>query len=142
MKMATWTEINGKVGTNGSPLTKCLTMSEVLNADSRIHIKGDYSANKLVALDDVVALTENTIRFEARSSSRINWRSTYPLGSNITAVLDYRDLNGSLRSYSFLMSSGSSSALVDLSSPMREFAGININTRKDSVYYYLVSELI
>lgn len=142
MKMATWAEINGKIGTNGSPLTKCPTAGEILSSGRQVSVKGGHPSHQLIPLDDVAALTENIIHFEPRSSDRINWRSTYPLASNITAVLDYRDSNGSLRQYSFVMSSGSSSASIYLSTPMREYAGININTQKDSIYYYSVRELI
>lgn len=140
MKMATWAEINGKVGTNGSPLTKCPTMREVLNADSRIHIKGSYSANKLVALDDVVALMENIIHIQIYSSNRIYWRSTYPLASNISATMDYINVYGDLSRYSFVMSVGQISKTIDLSFSIREYAGITINTSCDDSYYYSIDD--
>lgn len=140
MKMATWAEVNGKVGTHGTPLAKCPTMREVVNAGSHIHIKESYSANKLVTLDEVTKLTENVISFEMWSSSTIRWSSQYALASTIIAHIEYVDQYIQTCNYDILMSSGKSGDREELPSPMREFKSVYINVKNDSAYYYEVKK--
>ena len=88
-KIATWSEINSKVGTSGSPSNKCPTKSEIL-ATGKVSISGNYLNNQLVQLEDITRKSKptNLIRINYTRDGEIRWASDYSLESDITVEMN------------------------------------------------------
>lgn len=139
-RIATRADVNSLFGTNAIPLSQCPKKSDILYLAPHACIKGDYSYNQAVQLDDIVVLKENVISFEMWSSSTVRWSSTYPLASTIIAHVGYVDFNIQTRDYAILCSAGKSGDREELAYPMREFKSVYINIKQDETYYYTVKK--
>jgi hypothetical protein len=135
-KLATWAEVNSRVGSGGTPAGKCPTKAEVL-ATGKATVAGSYASNQLVQLVDVnTARSDNKVSVSATITGNregtIRVAAAYPVASSITVYGSWTDDMGGRGTFSVLIGAGEVSGYttVYLSSSYIQ----NVNASAESIY--------
>lgn len=112
-KIATWSDVNSKIGTSGSPSSKCPTKNEILATDKAV-ISGSYSTQQLVDINNITKKRIiNTYTGRWASSEEYQCDLTYAADKTMTFELQVKNTDSGYQStISGTINAGSTSGIA------------------------------
>lgn len=135
-QIATWKEINKKVGSAGTPLNKCPSYIEINNT-GKADISGSYKNTQLLPLTAISYRKPlNGIRFTKEEGIYIRYEATYPLASNVIVDIYYIDINDIGRGQGCTMTKGNKTGTIEVEYRVKTITGANFPKNTDDIYWY------